>query len=61
MVLLEVKMQRQQALVLLTGATLTEDEVIWSEKLSKGTRTHGIHGARLEVHENSPRHISIVA
>lgn len=35
-----------------TGAGLAEDEVIWPENLSEGARSDGIHGSRLQIHED---------
>ena len=35
-----------------TGTSLTEDEVVGSEELTEGTSTDGVHGSGLEVHEN---------
>lgn len=38
--------------------SLSKNKIIGSEKLAKGSSTNGIHGTRLEVHENGPRDIS---
>merc|ERR1711881_274693 len=37
-----------------TGTSLTEDEVVGSEELTEGTSTDGVHGTRLEVHKDGP-------
>ncbi|KAF4532310.1 hypothetical protein B566_EDAN010811 [Ephemera danica] len=37
--------------------TLAKHEVVRSENLSKWTRSHGVHGARLQVHKNGTWHI----
>jgi len=41
-----------------SGSSLSEDEVIWSEKLSERSSADGVHGSRLEVHEDGTRNIS---
>jgi len=38
--------------------SLSEDEVIWSEKLSERSSTDGVHGSWLEIHEDRTRNIS---
>merc|ERR1711896_99256 len=35
-----------------TGTSLTEDEVVGSEELTEGSSSDGVHGSWLEVHEN---------
>ena len=35
-----------------TGTSLTEDEVVWSEELTEWTGTDGVHGAWLKIHED---------
>merc|ERR1712232_395323 len=37
---------------------LTEDEVVWSEKLSKWTSSDGVHGAWFKIHKDSSWNIS---
>ena len=37
------------------GPGLAEDEVVGAEDLAVGARAHGVHGARLEVHEHGAR------
>jgi len=37
------------------SAGLAEDEVVGAEDLAEGPRAHGVHGARLEVHEDGAR------
>lgn len=39
--------------------SLTKDKVIWPEDLSKGARADGVHGARLQVHQDGTRDILI--
>ena len=39
------------------GAGLSEDEVVGPEDLSVGSRSNGVHGARLEVDEDGSRDI----
>ena len=41
-----------------SGASLSEDEVIRSENLSVRTRAHGIHRSRFEIHEHGSRNVS---
>jgi len=35
-----------------SGSGLSEDEVVWSEKLSEWSSTDGVHGTRFKVHED---------
>ena len=37
--------------------TLTKHKVIWPEELSESARPDRVHGARLQVHQNSPGHV----
>ncbi len=37
---------------------LTKDKVIWTKELSKWTSTHGIHGTRLQIHEDRTWHVA---
>merc|ERR1719439_212705 len=41
-----------------TGTSLTEDEVVRAEELTERTGTDGIHGTRLKVHEDGTRDIA---
>ena len=41
-----------------TGTGLTEDEVVGAEELTEGAGADGVHGAGLEIHEDSARHIT---
>mmetsp|Transcript_417 Transcript_417/g.994 ORF Transcript_417/g.994 Transcript_417/m.994 type:complete len:410 (+) Transcript_417:376-1605(+) len=41
-----------------TGSGLTENEVIGSEELAKGTGSDGVHGTGLEIHEDSTGHVA---
>merc|ERR1719502_1253332 len=41
-----------------TGTSLTEDEVVWSEELTEGASTDGVHGAGLEVHKDGAGHVT---
>jgi len=34
------------------GARLAKDKVVWAEDLAEWARADGVHGARLEVHED---------
>lgn len=36
---------------------LTEDEVVRPEYLPEGPRAHGVHGARLQIHEHGAGHV----
>ena len=36
-----------------TSSSLTENEVIWSEKLTEWSSSDRVHGSRFEIHENS--------
>jgi hypothetical protein len=40
------------------GARLAEDEVVRAEDLAEGARADGVHGARLEVHEDVAGHVA---
>ena len=40
------------------GARLAEDEVVRAEDLSVGARTNGVHRARLEIDQHSPRDVA---
>ena len=41
-----------------TGAGLAEDEVVRAEKLAEGAGADGVHGARLEVHEDRAGYVT---
>jgi hypothetical protein len=41
-----------------TGTSLSEDEVVWAEELAEGTSTNGVHGAWLKIHKNGSWHIT---
>ena len=41
-----------------TGTSLTEDEVVGSEELTEGASTDGVHGAGLEVHKDSAGNVT---
>ena len=41
-----------------SGSGLTEDEVVRSEELTERTSSDGVHGSRLEIHEDSSWHVS---
>lgn len=36
---------------------LTEDDVLRLKELPEGTRPHGLHGPRLQVHQNGAGHV----
>lgn len=38
---------------------LTKDEVVRPEEVPKGPRPDAVHGSRLEVHQDGPRHIFV--
>mmetsp|Transcript_8066 Transcript_8066/g.14380 ORF Transcript_8066/g.14380 Transcript_8066/m.14380 type:complete len:454 (+) Transcript_8066:282-1643(+) len=40
------------------GTALAEDEVVRAEDLTEGTSADGVHGARLEIHQNSTRYVT---
>ena len=40
------------------GASLSEDEVVRAEDLAVRTSANGVHGAGLEIHENSARNVA---
>ena len=42
-----------------TSTRLAKDEVVWAEKLAKGTSLDGIHGAGLEINEDGAGNIFI--
>ena len=42
-----------------TRATLSEDEVVGTEKASKGTRSDGVHSSRLQVDQDSARNVFV--
>ena len=37
---------------IVTGTSLSEDEVVGSEELSEGSGTDGVHGSGLKIHED---------
>ena len=41
-----------------TGASLAENEVVGAEDLAEGAGADGVHGAGLEVHQNSAGHVA---
>ena len=41
-----------------TGTSLTEDEVVWSEELTEWASSDGVHGTWLEIHEDSSWDVS---
>jgi len=41
-----------------SGSGLSEDEIVWSEKLSEWSSTDGVHGTRFKVHEDRARDIA---
>ena len=44
-----------------TGTTLTEDEVVRAEEVAEGARAHRVHGAGLEINEDSTGHVLVRA
>ena len=42
-----------------TGAGLSEDEVVWAEKLSEWASTDGVHGSWLQIDEDGTWHILV--
>ena len=42
-----------------TGSGLAEDEVVRAEELAEGAGADGVHGAGLQIHEDSTGHIDI--
>ena len=41
-----------------TSTGLTEDEVVWSEELTEGASSDGVHGSGFEVHEDGSWDVS---
>jgi len=41
-----------------TGTSLSEDEVVWSEELTEWAGSDGVHGTWLEIHEDSSWDVS---
>merc|ERR1712070_1297380 len=41
-----------------TSASLAEDEVVWAEELTERTSADRVHGARLQVHQDSAGHVA---
>ena len=41
-----------------TGTSLTEDEVVRAEELTEGAGTDGVHGSGLEIHEDGAGNVS---
>jgi len=41
-----------------TGTSLTEDEVVWSEELTEWASSDGVHGSWLKIHEDSSWDVS---
>ena len=44
-----------------TSSALTEDEVVGTEKVAEGTRANGVHGAGLQINEDSTRDVLVRA
>ena len=40
-----------------TANTLTKDEVVWSENLSKRSRPDRVHGTGLQIDQHGPGHV----
>ena len=40
-----------------SGTALTEHEVVWSEDLSEGSWSHGVHGTGLQIHQYGTGHV----
>merc|ERR1711896_57661 len=41
-----------------TGTSLTEDEVVWSEELTERSSSNGVHGTWLKIHQDGSWDIS---
>ena len=41
-----------------TGTSLSEDEVVWSEELTEWSSSNGVHGSWLEIHEDGSWDVS---
>jgi hypothetical protein len=39
------------------SARLAENKVVWAEDLSEGAGAHRVHGAGLQVHQDSAGHV----
>ncbi len=44
-----------------TSTTLTEDEVVGTEEIAEGARADGVHGAGLQINENSTGNVLVRA
>lgn len=40
---------------IIASAGLAKNKIVWTEELTEGTSTNGIHGARFEIDENGAR------
>ena len=40
-----------------SGARLSKNEVVWSEDLSEWSRSDGVHGSWLQIHEDGTWHV----
>jgi hypothetical protein len=43
---------------IVTGTSLSEDEVVGSEELTEGSGTDGVHGTGLEIHEDGAGNVT---
>jgi hypothetical protein len=43
---------------IVTGTSLSEDEVVGSEELTEGTSTDGVHGSWLEIHKDGSGNVT---
>ena len=41
-----------------TSTRLSENEVVWSEKLTEGAGSDGVHGTGLKIHKDGTRNVS---
>jgi hypothetical protein len=43
---------------IVTGTSLSEDEVVGSEELTEGAGTDGVHGSGLEIHKDGSGNVT---
>merc|ERR1711970_1376613 len=43
---------------IVTRTSLAEDKVVGAEELTEGAGTHGVHGTRLEIHQDGTGHVA---
>merc|ERR1719230_1037194 len=43
---------------IVTGACLSEDEIVWTKKLTERPRSHAVHGPWLQIHQDRTRDVA---